>query len=65
VGGFGVGSDLSWNGELLFGWNATERFSLVRGYRHVTVDDTWHLRAEDVEIDLALSGPEVGFAFTF
>ncbi len=65
VGGFGAGSDLSWNGELLFLWNATERFSLAFGYRHLAVENDCSIGAEDLELDVALSGPEIGFAFRF
>jgi len=65
IGGFDVGTELSWNSELLFAWDATDRFSLVLGYRHLTAKDTWKGRIEDVDIDIALSGPEVGFAFHF
>ena len=60
-----MGSGLSWNAEILFGWNATERFTLAFGYRHLAFDDTWDEGGEDVDVDLALSGPEIGFAFRF
>ena len=57
IGGFDVGSDFTWNAELLFAWDATDHFSLVLGYRHLDIDETLETRVEDVDLDVALSGP--------
>lgn len=61
IGGFGLGSELSWQ---LFGGlrlNLSPRVFTVIGYRHLDVD----YRREGVIFDVALSGFVGGFGFRF
>jgi hypothetical protein len=65
LGGFGVGSDLSYQIELLFGWHATERFTLAFGWRLLDVDYDSGSGANRFIYDIQQQGPELGFAFHF
>jgi hypothetical protein len=65
IGGFDVGCEFTWNVEMLFAWEATKRSSLVFGYRHLAIEDEWHRGAETIDVSVAMSGPEVGYAFRF
>ena len=40
VGGFGVGSDLTWQASGAFGWQINEAWSLELGYRYMDIDYT-------------------------
>ncbi len=65
VGGFGGGSDLTWQAELLFAFEMTERSSVVFGYRALEVDFDSGSGAREFIYDVAQRGLEVGFAFHF
>jgi opacity protein-like surface antigen len=61
VGGFGVGSDLTWE---LFGgvsYAFTESISGDLGYRYISID----YDSGGTELDTQLYGPAVGLTFTF
>jgi hypothetical protein len=60
VGGFGLGSDLTWNASLTTLYQATEKISLGFGYRVMDIDYDDLLRY-DVQMPGALLG--VGFSF--
>jgi hypothetical protein len=64
VGGFGVGSDLSWQTELLFSWHATEKLSVAMGYRELQVDFDDEGSPSFV-YDVAQRGLETGVVFHF
>jgi hypothetical protein len=55
VGGFGVGSDISYNLGAGVGWSISKTFELAAGYRYVYVDYD-----DDVVYDVAQSGPLLG-----
>ena len=64
IGGFGIGSssDLSWNALGAFGWKLGERGNkLWLGYRILDVDK----ESGNVESDMQLGGPLLGFEFRF
>jgi hypothetical protein len=61
VGGFGVGSDMSWQALGMFGFRLGERAALEFGWRHLDVD----FDDDDLEYDAELSGPLVGLRFGF
>ena len=61
IGGFGVGSDLSWNVSALLGYRLSERMTLAFGYRHLAID----LVSGNLELDLEFSGPFLGISFGF
>jgi len=56
-GGFGVGTDLTWNITVLLGYMLTERATLAFGYRYFDLQKD--------QLDLILHGPMIGIAFTF
>ena len=65
VGGFDLGgsvSKLTWSTSAYLGWHFTPLISAYAGWKYLFVD-----RENDRgnEIDLALSGPVLGMAFTF
>jgi len=65
VGGFNVGSDISWNAEIAFGWRAHERFELWLGYRVLDVDYSGSSAPTEDALDLTFAGPAIGFSFLF
>jgi hypothetical protein len=67
-GDVGTGdSDLSYNlsGLLGYRFGADDRYSLLFGYRHFTVEYEESDGSVPVEVDMTMSGPELGFAFRF
>jgi len=63
IGGFGVGSDFSWNGLAAIGYRFTENITGLLGYRALYVNyksGTSRARYEET-----LHGPIMGLAFTF
>ncbi len=61
IGGFGVGSDLTWNVAAHLGYRLSERTTLAFGYRHLAID----LASGNLELDLEFSGPFFGISFGF
>jgi hypothetical protein len=61
IGGFGVGSDLTWQLEALFEWQMSERSSLVLGYRAIDID----YDKDGFVYDVLTQGPQAGVAFRF
>jgi hypothetical protein len=61
IGGFGVGSDMSWQLFAAFGWHLTPRTTVELGYRHLYMDYT---RGGFVA-DFSTSGVFLGMGFTF
>ena len=61
VGGFGVGSDVTWQAVVTANYALTQRLFVSAGYRHLEVDyqDGGQL------LDIELSGPLVGATFKF
>ena len=64
VGGFGVGSDLSYQLAGYFGYMPSKSWNLYAGYRHLDFD---YKSDNDKKFfyDIALSGPLVGVGFHF
>jgi hypothetical protein len=65
VGGFGVGSDLTWQAFPSVGVNLGKHASLEGGWRFLSTDYKTGEGAERFEWDVLYQGPVVGFAFTF
>ncbi|MCJ7752030.1 MAG: porin family protein [Armatimonadetes bacterium] len=61
IGGFGFGSDFSWQLVGVFGYEMSPRWSLGLGYRYLDID----YDESDFGFDGAMSGPLVGFAYGF
>lgn len=58
VGGFGVGSDFTWQAAALLGWSST-RWRIEYGYRALAVE----FDDEELETNLVAHGPFLGVAF--
>lgn len=65
IGGFGVGSDFSWNASALFGYSFSEMISLWVGYRVLDVDYEDGSGTGKFAYDVTMSGPILGLAFRF
>lgn len=61
IGGFGVGSDLSWQAYAGLGWQASPRVSVELGYRYLQMD--YHHAG--FTYDTATSGVFTALSFTF
>ncbi|MGH8054915.1 MAG: hypothetical protein ACREP4_13455 [Stenotrophomonas sp.] len=61
VGGFGVGSDATWQVLALANYQASDQLFLSMGYRHLRVD----YRDRGKRLDLAMSGPMLGVTYRF
>lgn len=64
VGGFGVGSDLSYQLAGYFGYMPSKSWNLYAGYRHLDFDYKSD-NEKKFYYDMALSGPLVGVGFHF
>ncbi len=61
VGGFGVGSDLTWTAQGALAWWVARRATLRVGYRHRSID----YESGGFVYDVDLFGPFFAFTFTF
>lgn len=61
IGGFGVGSDLTWQAAVVADYRATDRLYLSVGWRHLYVDYS----DRGTVFKGAMTGPVVGATFTF
>jgi Autotransporter beta-domain len=65
IGGFGIGSDLAWQGLVTFRWQLTERTGALAAYRYMDVDYESGSGSDRFKYDMAFSGPALGIVFTF
>ncbi len=65
VGGFGVGSELTWQAYADIGFRASHLVSIVLGYHAIDIDYESGDAMSLVGVDLMISGPQLGVAFTF
>ena len=61
VGGFGVGSDSTWQLLALANYQATDKLFVSMGYRHQSLD----YRDNGKRLDVSLSGPMLGVTYQF
>jgi hypothetical protein len=61
IGGFGAGSDLTWDVLAAAGYQWNDRFSLVAGYRALGVD----YDKDGFVYDVVQHGPILGAVFRF
>lgn len=61
VGGFGVGSDLTWQGVATLNYRAARNFTLSAGYRHLWLDR----QSNGASFEGSMSGPLVGATLEF
>jgi hypothetical protein len=65
VGGFGVGSDLTWQAFPYFDWRFTKRASLQAGYRFLYNDYETGSGLHKFHYDVLASGPQIGVTIHF
>ena len=65
IGGFGVGSDFSWQFFPTVGFKLADAFSLEFGYRWLDIDYTKGEGDDRFVYDVLAQGPVIGFAFHF
>jgi len=65
VGGFGVGSELSWQAYADIGWQVSDLVAIILGYHALDIDYEGGTGIQTAELDLMLSGPQLGVAFRF
>jgi hypothetical protein len=61
IGGFGVGSDFTWQALATVNYNLTDKWTLSAGYKALSVD----YDSDGHVFDTTLSGPVVGATFRF
>ena len=65
VGGFGIGSDLAWQLQVLAGYRFSKLFNLSLGYRAIGLDYKSGEGEEAFVYDMTTFGPMVRFGFCF
>ena len=65
IGGFGVGSDLTWQVFPYLNWQFTKWASLQAGYRWLDMDYETGSGASRFEYDILNQGAQIGFTFHF
>jgi hypothetical protein len=63
IGGFGVGSDFSWNALAGFGYKTSETQTAYIGYRALSVDREDGTGDDLFKWDVLYYGPEIGYEF--
>lgn len=63
VGGFGVGSDFSWNALGVFGYRFTKDITGLLGYRALYVD--YKAGTSSMRYNMTIHGPIMGLSFSF
>ena len=65
LGGFGVGSDFSWNASVVLGYKFTRLISAYVGYRALSVDYEDGSGDDRFVFDVIMHGPMIGLGFHF
>lgn len=65
VGGFGVGSELTWQAYADIGFRVSHVVSVLAGYHVIDMDYESATDVVPVELDIQVSGPQIAIAFTF
>ena len=65
IGGFGVGSDLTWQAYPYFNWQISKLASVQAGYRLLYTDYETGSGLNRFKYDMLTSGPQVGFTLHF
>jgi hypothetical protein len=65
IGGFGVGSDLTWQVFPYVGWQFAKWGSLQAGYRWMSMDYETGSGASRFKYDMLIQGPQIGLTFHF
>jgi hypothetical protein len=65
IGGFGIGSDLTWQLQAYAGYRFGKVFQLTAGYRYLSVDYDKGVDKERFVFNMASFGPLIRFGFNF
>ena len=65
IGGFGVGSDLTWHEYVNLGYRVSHLVAITLGYQALDVDYEDGSGRSHVKLDVMISGPQLGVVFTF
>lgn len=65
VGGFGAGSDLTWQAFPSVSWQFSQSASVEAGYRWVSVDYETGSGRDRFKYDMLTQGPQIGFTYRF
>lgn len=65
VGGFGVGSDLTWSALLVLDWSVSPSIGVVLGYRALDTHYEDRSGRDYFKLDTLVAGPIVGMRFAF
>ncbi len=65
IGGFGVGTEFAWQAYADIGFRASHLVSIVLGYRALDLDYEDGSGLDYINLDLLISGPQLGVVFTF
>lgn len=65
VGGFGVGSELTWQAYADIGWQVSDLVAIILGYHAIDIDYESGNGFETANLDVMISGPQLGVAFRF
>lgn len=65
IGGFGAGSDLTWQAYPCFNWQVTKWASLQAGYRWLYTDYETGSGVNRFKYDMLTQGPQLGFTLHF
>ena len=65
IGGFGIGSDLTWQLQAYAGYRFGKVFQLTGGYRYLSVDYDKGADKERFIFNMASFGPVIRFGFNF
>ncbi len=65
VGGFDVGSQLTWQAYPYFNWQISNLASMQAGYRFIYTDYTTGSGLNEFKYDMLTQGPQIGFSLHF
>lgn len=65
VGGFGVGSELTWQAYADIGFRVSHVVSILAGYHFLDIDFKSGTDVVTVDLDVLVSGPQLAVAFSF
>lgn len=65
IGGFGIGSDFTWQVQVMGGYRFSKLFDMTIGYRVIGIDYASGKDAKAFVYDMTIFGPMVRFGFTF
>lgn len=65
IGGFGIGSDFTWQAKPTLGYQFSDLFELNLAYRWIGIDYETGKEENYFKYDMVISGPELGFLFHF